>query len=326
MGVSSVKFGTKDNMWKGIDRSVSSNDANPGSAQIFKDMEIDPDGQLTRRREYDTLYDNRPSQFEHTTDDDGVVGDQQVIAPTSSDGMYRSHRRKMIVVGNDSGVESVFTGYVIRTDSGSAHTLYLYRGERSGDDIVWPAKAGGSSEELLVARITPTGDNALSWIEFDLVINEAKDTIYVATCEHRDQAGTNDTIVKLRSIADIYPGDNDASFSNATVTIEEASIEDDIDIARDIALEIDEADRMFMFWRKTGSSAFIDIRYSGSSDWTDIDTHTLDSPVNAYALCAARDTSVPLSGDIYLIFVSEVGGYNNLYGCYFSTTILAVVI
>ncbi len=201
----------KVSTFKGINRDVSSNDASPEVARILRDMRITPEGKLVRRPEYDTLYDYRPQQFEHTTDDDA---NQRRVAQMAAGGeTYLSHRRKCIALGASGATEYVFTGYVQIDNAPASPTyqtqrLYIERGTRSGLDITWME----STERLFVFGLSADAQYLSDIVDFSMVMDSTKTILYIVISYYDASAATRGIVIY--SVTNLYTG----NFATATLT------------------------------------------------------------------------------------------------------------
>jgi len=322
-----ITFGGRDVPFKGIDRTASSNDSNPGSARVLRDMEIDPVGKLVLRDEYDTLYDDRPSQYEHTTDD--TNDEQEVKDITNTHESWRSHRRKMVAVTNNGTDEYVFTGYCEQSASSGDTELFIHRGKRGTTDITFPAD-GGADEPLRICGVDDLNGNGYhtnDWIEFSFVSSmssgsNATHVLYIAVtlCDSQEP----ETQVRFYKVTDLY----NADFGNATVSVIQTGGNDYITteassslITRDIDIEIGtdngdgdgyNGDRLFFFWGYDpvgGSANRFD--YTSTADLTDIDSFTGSDDL--YAGSIVIDTSVTASNSLYLTYTDDTTLYYQLF-------------
>jgi hypothetical protein len=303
----------------GINRAVSAND-NPDGAAISRDGRRLPAGKFVRRDEYDSLYKYRAKQYEHTTDFevDGLVtyGDQQVAAITNTHQLYSSHGRKTVVLGISGTTEYTFTAYVEKQITAHTHTLYLHRASRTttGLDVTWPAPTGGpgaDAQRIIVTSITPNAgaDLNASWIEFSMVMNTAKTIIYFLVSYHNET--TNETIVQSWKIgSNLYH----ANFSTgAVITGMNPSIEDDLNITRDLDIElvsVGGVDQVIGFWGILDVvSGFTVFHYSiDAGGWfgTAITQYPVVPTTDIYALSFIRNESLSIPS--FFLFFTETSG------------------
>jgi hypothetical protein len=296
--------------FKGINRSKSADDLPVNVAQVLRDMRITPDGTLKRRQEYDNLYDDRPKQFEHITNNSSNARRVNDIASAGATHQaYSSHRRKTIVVGNSGSTEYTFMGYVEIADSANTHTLYLERATRtsSGSGVDKSDMVGWTNRELIV-QVGEDGDDTNDYIEFSMVIDSGEDNIYIAVNKKQD---AGDPIIQLIKVTTLY----DATFSNCVKSIEQANIETDAAITRDIDLEIDAANAMYMFWGKTVGGDDL-ARYASSitaTPWGTVGSYTTAGS-DFYSISLVRDTSTGATLNLYLTYTKSAtgGGTNTL--------------
>ncbi len=287
----------KQTTFDGIDRSVSSNDKDDQSANILRDMIIDPDDRLKLRDEYAALYEDRPSQFQHTTNDDS---DQRVVnEDLNNHEIYRSHGRSCTVVANDGTDEYEFVAYVDRRSSSFINTLYVQRAKRNGVDF------DTFQATRVDVRSTPA-DNpnfANDWIEFSMRWDEFTNLEFMLIV-HDDSAGT--TEVESWTLDTIFAATfNDAS-TGLTQNNGAAAIESSTQITRDIDFDI-QSGVIYAFWcRDVGVTT--DIHYANDGDWSTIGTISLPSDI--YGISAAKDPLVGTGGDVWLSFINDVGATN----------------
>jgi len=318
----------KEFIWskfRGIDRSVSANDANPESAQILRDLVITPEGKLKRRDEFAALYEDRPSQFEHTTNDDS----RTVNSPSTGHTVSRTHAAKSICVGKSgtSPVEYVFTGWAEIETTADTVTLWLVRGVRSGLDIAWNDHATGvpPPEKLQIVQVATDAGHTDGWIEFSMVMDAAKTAIYVAAI-HRATGGN--PIVSLYTITNIYVAD----FATATVTATIASIATSVDIGRHVDIEIGNDDNLMICWWRfydnvNPALAQYKIDYCYGLAGTMGAPATYDNGkglgYDMMGFSLVRDPSITATNDFYLSFLENQAG--GLYKVYYQKFVAGAV-
>ncbi len=302
-----ITFGGQEVPFKGIDRTASSNDSNPGSARVLRDMEINPIGKLVRRNEHDALYDDRPSQYEHTTDDAAAEGDQLVVTITDNHTIYRSHRRKLVAVGHSGTTEYRFTIYVEISES-NGHVLKLERGVRSGVDIDWePVIAAGAAETLDVFALATY--DASDWIESSMRMNADEDTLYVAVSYH--DASAPEAKVDVYEITNLYV----ANFTNATISAATnfaSDTHDPVYITRDLDIEYDDVVDIYIvaYGFDDGGDVRIKMKSSATGSATAINTV---AGKDIYSISLVVKRTISSGSQYYLAYTQDEGDPHKLY-------------
>ncbi len=284
---------------------------------MFRDLEVNPVGEASRRPEYDSLYKDRPSQFEHTTNDD----DRLVLTGPTLYGhtLYRTHAAKHIAIGLATPpAETVFVMWQEISVSADRHWLRIARGVRTGDDIVWDANP---AHILLVMQTTGTAAN--DWIEASMVMNAAKTAIYVAVSHYTDPAVVPGSVptVSLYTITDIY----NANFSAATVTATIPSIAASADIGRHIDIEIGNGDNLMICWWRFYTTQYkIDYCYGTAGAMGAPATYDNGKGVgfDMMGFSLVRDPSTAATNNFYLSFLENQGV--TLYKIYYQLFTIGV--
>jgi hypothetical protein len=281
--------------FKGINRSKSADDLPVSVSQVLRDFRITPDGTLERRQEYDSLYDDRPSEFEHTTPDTSS-NERRLSDVTDGNTIERSHRRKNTLIGNNGTTEYAFACYAQKIVASDLWRLYIHRGIRSGSDIIWTTTP--KIIDSTADQTTPTKTNA-SWIEASMQFNSTRTTIHFAVVMNEDHQST--TKVKHISFTTLYE-DNFAD-SAATITTVGGNlwIESSTALTRDVDIELMSDNTQVIFFGKEVSSDLI-IRTTDSDDFTTISNFTGGNTEDFHGFSMLRDTN-DASGDAwYLTF------------------------
>lgn len=302
----------------GINRAISAND-NPNGAAISRDGRRLPTGRFVRRQEYDNLYDYREQQYAHTTDDtsrkvrdDGTFDAGGTWGIPNTHEVYRSHGRKLIALGSNGGNEYVFTGYVEIHQTPRYHTLHIERASRAitALDMTW-AEADTQQRLDVVNSSAGHAGFANDWIEFSMVMNAAKTSLYIIVTLH-DDSGGGATEVRLYRVTNLYG----ATFSTATVTYGDnaavgnsTALESSTDITRDVDIEIAASDSLYAIWGKT-VGANEAIRYavwSAAGGIGPISTYT-DGAFDVYGISITYGSTL----NLYLTYTITNGAARNL--------------
>jgi hypothetical protein len=299
-----ITVGNAENPWQGIDRSTASK-----GVEIFKDMEIvpsqNPPNKAIRRPEYDALYDDRPAQFEHTTDDiviDQAPGAQEVIDITEGHTIYRSHRRKLVAVGHSGSTEYRFTIYV-EISASEGHVLRMERGVRDGVDIDWEPASVETLDIFALAAY-----DASDWIEASMRMNGDEDTIYIAVSYHDDSEP--ETLVDVYEITTLYEGD----FKNGTTVSAARNLADDTSITRDLDIEYDDILDLYIVAYGWDDGGDIKVRLKGSvGGSTTIFTVT---GKDIYSISLVIKRTITSGAQYYLTYTQDEGDPHKLYRKY----------
>ena len=300
--------------FKGINRSKAGDDMPPNVAQVLKDMRITPDGTLERRQEYDSLYDDRPSQFEHTTQD--TASNERLVSDiVPSHVVERSHRRKNTLIGNGGAGalagEYAFVCYAEKHVTAKQWELELHRGKRSGSDMgSWTNQlvvgGGGDPAYIDATSVQDTnGETDLCWIEASMQFNAAKTIIHFAVTVHDEKAST--TKVKHITVTDLYTSDFNGDITIAITDVDgDGWIENSTDITRDVDIELDGDDVQYIFFGKNDTD--LKVRTTSSDDFTTVNNYAASLTEDIHGFSLLRDLSDGDNTAMYLTFSLTTAG------------------